>query len=211
MQKTILVCDDHDLFLGGMAEILNKFGENYKIITFNNSVSCIKYIQQNKVEVFICDLNIDHTDGFALIGNLKKELTQTKIIILTAYFEDFLIQKAMKLGIHAFMRKESTAEELITIIESDNKSMFYANGIFENSTDFFKVKDACTIGKFRLSKQEKEIIKLIIDGKTSNQIASLLNISKTTVDTHRKNINRKLEISNSSSLIKFAHENNLFA
>ena len=94
MQKTILVCDDHDLFLGGMAEILNKFGENYKIITFNNSVSCIKYIQQNKVEVFICDLNIDHTDGFALIGNLKKELTQTKIIILTAYFEDFLIQKS---------------------------------------------------------------------------------------------------------------------
>lgn len=211
MQKKIIICDDHVLFLGGISEILKKFGNNYKIITFNNSISCKTYIQQNKVDVFICDLNIDNTDGFALINDLKKELTQTKIVILTAYFEDFLIQKAEKLGIHAFMKKESTAEELIAVIESDSDTSFYTNKKLENSTSFFKSKDESIVAKFRLSKQEKEIIKLIIDGKTSSKIALLLNISKTTVDTHRKNINRKLEISNSSSLIKFAHENNLFS
>jgi DNA-binding CsgD family transcriptional regulator len=62
-----------------------------------------------------------------------------------------------------------------------------------------------------LSKQEKEIIKLIIEGKKSKQIGEVLFISKTTVDTHRRNIHKKLEISNSSSLIKFAYENNLFS
>lgn len=211
MQKTIIICDDHVLFLGGISEILKKFGNNYKIITFNNSISCKTYIQQNKVDVFICDLNIDNTDGFSLINDLKKELTQTKIVILTAYFEDFLIQKAEKLGIHAFMRKESTAEELIAVIESDINTSFYTNKKLEKSINFFTNIDESAVAKFRLSKQEKEIIKLIIDGKTSSKIALLLNISKTTVDTHRKNINRKLEISNSSSLIKFAHENNLFS
>lgn len=211
MQKNIIICDDHILFLSGISEILKKFGNNYNIITFSDSISCKTYIQLNKVDVFICDLNIDNSDGFALIDELKNELSETKTVILTAYFEDFLIQKAEKLGIHAFMRKESTAEELISIIESDLNVPFYANKKAKKSVNFFTNKDESIVSKFRLSRQEKEIIKLIIDGKTSNEIALLLNISKTTVDTHRKNINRKLEISNSSSLIKFAHENNLFS
>ena len=146
-----------------------------------------------------------------MIDELKNELAHTKKVILTAYFEDFLIQKAEKLGIHAFMMKESTAAELISVIESDLNVPFYTNKKATKSVNFFTNKDESIVSKFRLSRQEKEIIKLIIDGKTSHEIALLLNISKTTVDTHRKNINRKLEISNSSSLIKFAHENNLFS
>jgi DNA-binding NarL/FixJ family response regulator len=211
MQKNIIICDDHILFLSGISEILKKFGNNYNIVTFSDSISCKTYIELNKVDVFICDLNIDNTDGFALIDELKNELTHTKTVILTAYFEDFLIQKAEKLGINAFMKKESTAEELISVIESDFNAPFYTNKKVPKSVNYFTNKDESIVSKFRLSKQEKEIIKLIIDGKTSNEIAQLLSISKTTVDTHRKNINRKLEISNSSSLIKFAHENNLFS
>lgn len=211
MQKNIIICDDHILFLSGISEILKKFGNNYNIVTFSDSISCKTYIQLNKVDVFICDLNIDNTDGFALIDELKNELTHTKTVILTAYFEDFLIQKAEKLGINAFMKKESTAEELISVIESDLNAPFYSNKKAIKSVNYFTNKDESIVSKFRLSRQEKEIIKLIIDGKTSNEIAFLLSISKTTVDTHRKNINRKLEISNSSSLIKFAHENNLFS
>ena len=197
--------------MSGISEILKKFGNNYNIVTFSDSISCKTYIELNKVDVFICDLNIDNTDGFALIDELKNELTHTKTVILTAYFEDFLIQKAEKLGINAFMRKESTAEELISVIESDLNAPFYTNKKVAKSVNFFTNKDEAIVSKFRLSRQEKEIIKLIIDGKTSNEIALLLSISKTTVDTHRKNINRKLEISNSSSLIKFANENNLFS
>lgn len=211
MQKNIIICDDHILFLSGISEILKKFGNNYNIVTFSDSISCKTYIQLNKVDVFICDLNIDNTDGFALIDELKNELTHTKTVILTAYFEDFLIQKAEKLGINAFMKKESKAEELISVIESDLNAPFYTNKKVAKSVNYFTNKDESIVSKFRLSRQEKEIIKLIIDGKTSNEIALLLSISKTTVDTHRKNINRKLEISNSSSLIKFAHENNLFS
>lgn len=210
MQKNIIICDDHTLFLNGLFEILKKFGNNYNIVTFSNSITCKTYIQQHQVDVFICDLNIDNTDGFALIEELKSHLKQTKIIILSAYFEDFLIKKAEKLGFHAYMRKESTSNELISVIDSDINVPFFSNRILSKSNNIFTDNDQNITSKFRLSRQEKEIIKLIIDGKTSIEIALFLNISKTTVDTHRKNINRKLEISNSSSLIKFANENNLF-
>ena len=211
MKKNIVICDDHILFLSGITEVLEKFGTNYNLVTFNDSISCKTYIKEHKVDVFICDLNIDSVDGFVLISELKNELKDSKIIILTAYFEDFLIQKAEKLGIHAFLRKESTANELIEAIESKRTIPFCSNNEIIKTDNFYTNKDESTANKFRLSKQEKEIIKQIIKGKTSTEIAEHLYISKTTVDTHRRNINKKLEISNVGSLIKFAHENNIFS
>jgi DNA-binding NarL/FixJ family response regulator len=211
MKKEIVVCDDHILFLSGISEILKKFGNNYNIITFNDSNACKNHLKKNKVDVFICDLNIDHSDGFALIKELKNELKTTKIIILTAYFEDFLIEKARKLGFHAFMRKESTSKELISAVEADITTPFFTNKKASSFDTFYKNKDKNIVHKFRISKQEKEIIREIIKGKTSKEIAQHLFISKTTVDTHRKNINKKLEINNVSSLIKFVNESNLFS
>lgn len=211
MPKNIVICDDHALFLSGLSEILNKFGADYNVVTFNDSQSCKSYVQQNKVDVFICDLNIDNVDGFVLIEELKAELNGTKIIILTAYYENFLIKKAEKLGINAFLRKETTSDELINVIELENDFPFYTNKNNSISRNSFGFIDDSIGAKFRLSKQEKAIIKYICQGKTSKEIATILFITKNTVDTHRKNINRKLELSNTSTLIKFANENNLFS
>ena len=211
MPKNIVICDDHALFLSGLCEILNKFGADYNVVTFNDSQSCKSYVQQNKVDVFICDLNIDNVDGFVLIEELKAELNGAKIIILTAYYENFLIKKAEKLGINAFLRKETTSDELIDVIEFKNDFPFYTNKNNSISRNSFGSIDDSIGAKFRLSKQEKAIIKYICQGKTSKEIASILFITKNTVDTHRKNINRKLELSNTSTLIKFANENNLFS
>jgi DNA-binding NarL/FixJ family response regulator len=211
MQNKIIICDDHILFLSGLSEVLKSSGNGYEIITFSDSNSCKSYIKQNTVDVFICDLNINNRDGFLVLEELKNELVNSKTIILTAYFEDFLIHKAERMGINAFLKKETSVEELIDVIESPLNTPFYTNKNYIKSINNYSAADGTIINKFRLSKQEKEIIKLIVQGKTSKEIADNLFISKTTVDTHRKNINRKLEITNSSSLIKFAYENNLFS
>ncbi len=209
--KTIVICDDHPLFLGGITALLLKFGNNYCINAFDETTTCANFLKANLVDIFICDLNINNKDGFLLLDELKIELKNTKTIILTAYYEDFLIKKAKKLGIHAFLKKETTAEELIRVIESPNDIPFYTNENSYKKQNEYSNLDQNVVSRYRLSKQEKEIIKNIIDGKTSKEIADILFISKTTVDTHRKNIFRKLEISNSTSLIKFANENNLFS
>ena len=212
MQKKIVICDDHTLFLSGIEELLLKFGNNYSINAFSDTNSCIDFINKNEcVDVFICDLNIDNKDGFLLLDELRIKLQNTKIIILTAYYEDFLISKAKKLGINAFLKKETSPDELIKVIELDKAAAFYTNkNANERQTEYSHLDKNIT-SKYKISKQEKEIIKNIIDGKTSKEIGEFLFISKTTVDTHRKNIFKKLEISNSTSLIKFAHENNLLS
>jgi DNA-binding NarL/FixJ family response regulator len=211
MEKKIIICDDHTLFLSGLSEILKSTNNNYEIIVFSDSNACKSYIKQNTIAVFICDLNINNVDGFLILDELKNELKNSKTIILTAYFEDFLIQKAERMGINAFLKKETSVVELIDVIESPINMPFYTNKKHTKITNNYCIADGTIINKFRLSKQEKQIIKLIVQGKTSKEIADNLFISKTTVDTHRKNINKKLEITNSSSLIKFAYENNLFS
>ncbi|MEY2692048.1 MAG: hypothetical protein RIT03_438 [Bacteroidota bacterium] len=210
MHKKILICDDHLLFLNGLAEVLKKFGPAYEITLFSDTDRCQNYFTSAVVDVFICDLNIDERDGFQLIQQFTKLHPKAKVIILSAYFEEFLVSKAQRFGVSAFLPKETPIEELLEVIESKSLDFYYAKTTKKGVSDFV-VKDDAQLKKFSLSAQEKQIIRLIIDGKTSKEIASELYISKTTVDTHRKNINKKLEISNSSSLIKFAHENNLFS
>ena len=209
MPKQIVICDDHLLFLNGISELLKNTGNDYCISKFSDVHSCRHHLMQNVTDVFICDLNINHFDGFVLLEELKSQLKNTKIIVLTAYYEDFLIQKAKKLGVDAFLKKETPAEELIQVLEAKKNTTFYTNKNYKSGDSVYSAIDGPIINKFRISKQEKEIIKLIIKGLTSKEIADVLFISKTTVTTHRKNIHRKLEINNSSSLIKFAHENNL--
>jgi len=210
MLKNIVICDDHSLFLNGIAELLKKANPNYSILKFNQMNACKDYLMDNVPDVFICDLNINNEDGFSLLEGLRFQLKNTKKIILTAYYEDFLIQKAKKMGVNAFLKKETTAEELVNVIEADSNTEFYVNGSSGNkNVSVYSNIDNPVINKFRISKQEKEVIKLIIKGLTSKEIAEALFVSKTTIDTHRRNIHKKLEITNSSSLIKFAHENNL--
>ncbi|ATP56527.1 hypothetical protein CPT03_08590 [Pedobacter ginsengisoli] len=209
--KKIVICDDHILFSSGLTELLKKSANEYDIISFKDSESCKSHLQKHDADIFICDLNIDNIDGFVLIYELKKDLNNTKIIILTAYYEDFLIQKAEKAGINAFLKKETEAKELIEVIEMPVNAPFYTNKAVKRFNNLFQEIDVTVAGKFKLSAQEKHIIRLIIAGKSSKEIAGELFISKTTVDTHRRNIHRKLEIGNSASLIKFANENNLFS
>ena len=96
MQKNIVICDDHILFSTGLIEILKSVSYDCNFIAFNDSESCKNYIYSNNVDVFICDLNIDSYDGFLLIEELKDNLKKTKIIILSAYFEDFLIKNCFR-------------------------------------------------------------------------------------------------------------------
>lgn len=205
--KRILICDDHFIFTNGLSQLLNQANQNYEVESVNDSKSCEKILENQHFDVFLCDLNIDNQDGFSLISKMKNQLLSTRTLIISAYCESFLIQKVQKAGIHGYLKKDSNLTELIEAIESNEP--FYSNVLtFNQPKNDFSELDQKFEMKFKLSKQEKMIIKHIVTGKTSKEIGDALFISKSTVDTHRRNINRKLEVANISSLYKFVHENN---
>jgi DNA-binding NarL/FixJ family response regulator len=203
--KNILLCDDHLLFATSLSNELKRY--HYNVDIAFEIVSCEKLLKENKYDVFICDLNIKGGDGFDLLSRNGIILKNTRVLFLTAYYEPFLIDKAKRFGVHGFLRKDICFEKLLISIESTEDQFQELEN--NDESNFFTEKDKAVIKLFKLSKQEKQIIKLIVGGKTSQEIAEILFISKNTVDTHRSNINKKLEVSNVASLIHFANLYNI--
>jgi DNA-binding NarL/FixJ family response regulator len=205
--KKILICDDHSLFGSGLSELLTNLG--YSVAVVSSSVDCLKTLKQNQFDVFLCDLNVDERTGFEIYEQMKTFLKKTNTFLLTAYYEEFLILKAQKIGLNGFLTKETSIEDLILAIEMKIGGLFFSTLSPLSKNNLISGTKEFSIQKIKLSKQEREIIKWIVKGQTSKEIGMTLFISKTTVDTHRRNINRKLELNTIASLIQYAHENNL--
>jgi len=203
----ILICDDHALFGAGLKQLLTE--KQYEVIYVNNSDECVKLLKTESFDIFLCDLNIDQTNGFDLIDSNRELLQKTQIFLITAYSEDYLIDKAEKKGFQGFLEKGASAEKLYEALNLPFGSPFYSSVKRKIVPHNFSEKNKFSPSKLLLSPQEKAIIKWVVFGMTSKEIGDKLFISKQTVDTHRRNINKKLEIQGIGSLIRFAHENNL--
>jgi len=127
MKKQIVLCDDHVLFLEGLEKLIGT-ESNYEVVAaYSNHSTCIEYIKNSPPDIFICDLNLEKKDGFEIMQELKPNLEKTLKIILTAYNEDFLVEKARKLGVNCFMLKSASREELFGIFERKPSDAFYTN------------------------------------------------------------------------------------
>lgn len=201
---SVVICDDHELFLNGIGEILLKSDGFLLEKVFTRSYDCMKYLNTSEPDLLITDLNIDTHDGFDIINGVKSRNLKTRVVIMTAYEEPFLVEKARKMGACAYLSKTTSSSELLNTLENAKPSKFITNISEKNQINSFEDLDAQFTGKFRLSKQEINIIKLVLEGKTSPEIGKALFISKHTAETHRRNIYKKLGISGFVSLQQFA-------
>jgi DNA-binding NarL/FixJ family response regulator len=196
-KKRLLICDDHLIFCEGIAEVIRS---KYPNIEINISLSISEAQQMLNVkayDVLIADIKLPDGDGNDFILKNKLKLSDTIVIVLSAYFNPYIIDKSRKAGVDYFLKKEQSTNDIFNAIEGNKANKLIDEGfVFDNQT---KVT--------LLSKQEKEIVYLISLGHVSKEIAELLAISKSTVDTHRKNIHRKLNTTNTAELLKFVHEN----
>lgn len=204
----ILICDDHTLFLEGLVGKLESY--DYRCECVSNEEECRKHLQERNFDIFLCDINIAGFSGFELIKNLRAELKNCRIYMLSGFDEDYLVDKAKAMQVDGYLRKDISVQTLVDLLGNTEDDFVYLPKTKINGSK----PEVSTKGKTRtfiLSRQEKRIIQLIADGLSSKEIGDKLFISKNTVDTHRRNISRKLEVNSPSALIKFARENNLIS
>lgn len=195
----LLICDDHLLFCEGLRSIITEAFPLLDVIVFNDLENTSEFISNNEIGTFICDVNIKGQNGIELIDRYKEKLARSITIIISAYFDPFIIKKAKNLGASYFLNKEVSKEELLSAITGD-----HPNNLKELNTAQTSVSRNIT-----LSRQEREIIRLVSEGFQSKEIGQKLFISKATVDTHRRNIHRKLNTSTSTEIIKLIYEGKL--
>jgi len=201
MYKTvkIFITDDHYMVVEGIRSLL----QNEKSIEWmghaSNADSCLAFLQHQLPDVILMDINMPGKSGIELCREVKEKYPSVFIIGLSTFNQQSFIQKMMDNGASGYVIKNATQEELMEAIQVVAKGKIYLSD--EAALSLHK-NDNAEIPL--MTRREKEVLELIANGMTNNEIAKKLFISVSTVDTHRKNLLAKFESKNIASLIKTA-------
>jgi len=200
----VLLVDDHQIILDSLELLFDLMDGIEVVATQNDSRKVMDELAQREIDVLITDLSMPYMSGIELSFLVKEKYPDLKILMLTVNDQGDRIQDAFKAGISGYVMKKADRMELeeairtvadgqLAFSQEVMKSLLLANGEEEQSQ---KLK--------HLTKREIEIIKLIVQEHSSSEIAEKLFISLGTVETHRHNIFKKLDVKNSIGLVKFA-------
>jgi DNA-binding NarL/FixJ family response regulator len=208
--KRIIIADDHLLFLKGMEELMNKIPKIELLAVLEDGNLVVKEVQRLKPELLLLDLNFKTIDGFTILKKLNKLETRPLVVFVTMYNDPAIVNKARDMGANGFFVKETDPMLLINVLlslkENDFKTSEFMSLTNKQTTQnltpglFPDSFESSTI----LTSRELEILKLIAAGNSAKIIAEILYISSHTVDTHRKNMLKKLGLNKISDLVKYA-------
>lgn len=199
----VVIADDHPVFIQGLLTIL-KEEKNIEILgQASDGRTALTMIHKYKPDIAILDVQMPEPDGLQLAEILNSEVDPVKIIILTMFKEESIIKKVLDLGVKGYVLKENAIDDII-----DSINIVYDGGIYLSDTVseiIRKSEDNLISGQVQmLTPSEKRIKSLIGEGHSSKMIADRLFVSIKTIDNHRSNICKKLGITGTSALIKYA-------
>lgn len=208
----VFIADDHPIVTTGIKALLSHTTSKELVNFTHSGKDLIQLLSQQPVDVLLLDLNMPGDNFRQLIPAIRKRFRSLKIIIYTTYSGMALVKTTFKLGIDGYVLKDNPPTELLEAIDTVCQGHCFMGEGVEVSEAYAKSDvspnpNALVDGfqkKQSLSKREQEIFELICQGYTGQNIGLTLHISKHTVETHRKNILRKLDVSSSVELIRFA-------
>ena len=201
--KRIIIAEDHQSLIDGI-NLLFEHDPNFKIVGMaNDGEKLIELVEEKKPDVVLTDIRMPKIDGIAATRMIKKQFPKIKIIAFTMFDQQEAVSQMLSAGINGYILKNSGLQEVKKAIETVlNGESYFDAGI---DVSFLNV-DHSKQEKSILSKTEREILRLIGEGKTSNEIAEIRFCSVSTVETHRKNMMRKLELQGKGELLRYALE-----
>lgn len=204
---TVIIADDHPIFRNGVREILSELKNLELLGEARDGGEAYNLILAHRPDIAILDLEMPLLSGLDVCNKVLSEKNQTRFIVLTMHKGKHFFTAAMEAGVSGYLLKDNAIQDLIKCVEMVCAGKVYVSPQIEHYlTEHTSQHQSAAVQQARtlLSPTEKIILKLISEGKSSADIAGLLFISANTVDNHRSNIARKLNLEGKNSLMKFA-------
>jgi DNA-binding NarL/FixJ family response regulator len=213
VKKRIVIAEDHAIVRAGL-RLLVCSDEEYEVVgEAEDGHKAIDLAKTLQPDLMLMDLTMPRMNGMEAIREIKRQCPQTKIIILTVHNSDEFILEGLRAGADGYVLKEASQAELKMAIKNILKGKSYiCPGISEKVIDgYLKGKAELTPKTLMssLTQREREVLKLIAEGYKNREVADLLCISIKTVEKHRENVMKKLDLHNASALTAFAMEKGL--
>lgn len=202
MPIRILLADDHEVVREGFKSILERQG--YEVVgEAPDGHEAVRLAEKLKPQLAILDLAMPLLNGIEATRQILRVSPQTKTILLTMYKEDQYVLEALRAGVAGYVLKTKAAKDLVQAIRQVSKGVAYLSP--EVSQTLVEVyRSGGQILSEPLTARERQVLQLVAEGKTTKEVASLLDVSVKTAETHRTNLMKKLDIHETAGLVRYA-------
>ncbi|MES2588815.1 MAG: response regulator transcription factor [Bacteroidota bacterium] len=210
MSKTykILIADDHAMIRKGINAILTSQEKmNFEVFECENGLEVISFIMNKQIDLILLDISMPVMNGLEVLNKIRTELElDIPILMMTSHYNEHFIKKSIEYDTTGYILKYVDVEELLAAISSSlRKEHYYSKEIQKIISDIKKNNRHTSVEN--LTKLQQKILKMIVNEKTSSEIAEELFLSVRTIEGHRQRILSKLNLKNSISLVKYALTN----
>ena len=206
----IVIADDHEIVRSGLVMLIEQRKEMTVQAQASSCAELISLLGKESYDLLILDLNLGDINGLESIEYVSSSFPALPILVLSTYPEDPYAIQTFKAGASGYLNKTVISSELIkAILKITEGKKYISESLAENLAYGFNLEKSSKNPVELLSKREFEILALIASGQAYKEIASKLNISPKTVSTYRTRILEKLNLNNTSQLLRFAYEQNI--
>lgn len=207
MAVRILIADDHKIVRDGLKALLES-ESNFDVIgEAGTGQEATKLIRKLEPDIAVIDIGMPELNGIEVTRKMVAAQPKLKVVALTMHADRRFVAGMLHAGASAYILKEAAFEELITAIHSVLSGQTYlSRAITDVVVDDYRkfIESGEDTGLQRLSQREREVLQLLAEGKKTAQIAELLHVSVKTIETHRSNTMKKLDLNNVADLTRFA-------
>jgi DNA-binding NarL/FixJ family response regulator len=211
----ILVADDHEIVRRGLVTLLASRVDWEICAECGDGMQAVSQAQAQNPDVAILDLGMPMLNGLEATRQILREMPAVRVLILTITDTDQMVKAVLDAGARGFLLKSDAARDLLTAIEAlqHNRTYFTAR-VADMVLDNYRTKNttspvSASANMPHLTSRERQVVQLVAEGKSTKEVASHLNLSVKTAETHRSNIMRKLGLHSVSELVLYAVRNNI--
>jgi DNA-binding NarL/FixJ family response regulator len=208
----ILLADDHELVRRGLREVLEAQPGWSVVDEAITGHEAVEKAERLKPDVVILDISMPVLNGLEAARQIRKMLPQAEILILTMHHSEHLARTVLEAGAHGYLSKSDAVRDVVTAVESlRQRRPFFSSDVASMVLEGFLNPNhgGADAPSDALTHREREIVQLLAEGRTNKEVASTLDISVKTAETHRANIMRKLRLRNTSDLVHYAVRNDI--
>lgn len=204
----VLLAEDHTIVREGLRSLLEATGRVEVVGEADNGRSAVEVARELRPDVAIVDVSMPELDGVEATRQIKKAAPQVRVIVLTMHSAEVYMKEVFRAGASGYLVKKTAARDLLMAVEAVMRDeMYLSPAISKVVIDRYVEVGGEALsreGYNALSDREREVLKLVAEGRTNREVADMLNVAEKTVATHRANVMRKLELHNMSELVRYA-------
>jgi DNA-binding NarL/FixJ family response regulator len=215
----LLVADDHEIVRKGLCALLGAQPGWEIAAEARDGREAVKMAKECKPDVAVLDISMPGLNGLEAARQINKTVSHTKVLVLTMHESDKFIGEALEAGVRGFLLKSDAGKDLVGAVEALGRNQtFFTSEVAQVILDGHLKPGAATSSsssaedsgpRFRLTGRQREIVQLLAEGKSSKEVATVLDVSVKTVETHRANIMGRLNCHCVTDLVRYAIRNHI--